>query len=120
MKIESYIKTTTGKFEEIKKLLTEKAGQIIKRMVANKLKSFDGNESKIGDFREKTKSISFCPFAILKSRRRTEARYYKDKIPERTEFKDIKGIEKLNGYYFTNHWFEKDIEKMRQNNKQIE
>lgn len=29
------------------------------------------------------------------------------------EFKDIKGIEILSDDYFTNHWFEKDIEKMR-------
>ncbi len=109
----AYIKTTTGKFEEIKKLLTEKAGQIIKRMVANKLKSFDGNESKIEDFLVKTKSISFCPFAVFNDDRLPLARYYKNTIPHLSEFKDIKGIETLKDYYFTNHWFEKDIEKMR-------
>lgn len=114
--------TTKEEFKYTKHLIEYKdkgksAGSIVKNLICEKLKSFNGESEQIEKF---TKAITanndeLCQFQIFSptNEREEKKRYYAKSIPELPEFKDIKGIEELKDYYFTNHWFEKDIEKMR-------
>ena len=114
--------TTKEEFKYTKHLIEYKdkgksAGSIVKNLICEKLKSFNGESEQIEKF---TKDITannkkLCQFQIFSPANEIEEkkRYYAKSIPELPGFKDIKGIETLKGYYFTNHWFEKDIEKMR-------
>ncbi len=95
----------------------ESAGSIVKNLICEKLKSFNGKRAQIKKF---TKAITannkkLCQFQIFSPANEIEdkKRYYAKSIPEMPEFKGINEIKTLKGYYFTNHWFEKDIEKMR-------
>ena len=95
----------------------ESAGSIVKNLICEKLKSFNGKRAQIKKFAKDitANNKKLCQFQIFSptNEREEKKRYYAKSIPELPEFKDIKGIEELKDYYFTNHWFEKDIEKMR-------
>ena len=86
----------------------ESVGMCIKRMINETMKNLKSDVD-IKHFIEAIKEEKLCPYKIFE-KERNKRRYYAntaDKI-----FTDINS-EILKGYYFTNHWFEKDIEKMR-------
>lgn len=86
----------------------ESVGMCIKRMINETMKNLKSDDD-IKQFIEDINKEKLCSYIAFK-KERNKRRYYAntaDKI-----FTDINS-EILKDYYFTNHWFEKDIEKMR-------
>lgn len=95
----------------------ESAGSIVKNLICEKLKSFNGKRAQIKKFAKDitANNKKLCQFQIFSPANeiKDKKRYYAKTILEMPEFKGINEIKTLKDYYFTNHWFEKDIEKMR-------